>query len=173
MGKKVIYIIVAIIAVVAVVGGIFAFTSSNNKSEETSKVGEEQSKEAFVFKTADKEITLGEEFSIEKCGKENEYSEIASCAFEGLDKTYKYDNYEITTYPDNNKDKILSIYFLDETVSTTEGVKISDSYDDMVNAYGTNFEKESNKYTYKKGKTSIEFFVENEVVTSIEYKYDV
>ena len=41
----------------------------------------------------------------------------------------------------------------------------------MVQAYGTNFKNDGNKYTYTKGNTSIEFMVENEVITGIEYVY--
>ncbi len=172
MEKKLIYVIIAVIVIVLIGVGVFVYASKDKSEKVSDNVGE-QKQEAFVLKSGDKEIVLGEEFSTEKCGKEKEYSEIPSCAFNGIDKTYKYDNYEITTYPDGAKDRILSIYFLDSGVSTTEGVKIADSYDDMVQAYGNEYENEGNKYSYKKGKTRIEFLVENKVITSIEYRYDV
>lgn len=170
MNKKIIYVVA--IVIVAIVGIGVYFASQNKPAEQVSSSNEKQ-EEAFVFSYNNKDINLADEFSTEKYGEEIEYSEIASCAFEGLDKTYKYDHYEITTFPDGDKDKIFSIYFLDENVSTKEGVKISDSYDDMVQAYGTSYTQEGNVYTYIKGKTKLEFIVENDVITSIEYVYNV
>lgn len=171
MNKKIIYI-VAIIVIVAIVGVGVYFASQNNSVEKASSSNAKQ-EEIFIFNYDNKDIKLADEFSVQKYGKEIEYSEIASCAFEGLDKTYKYDHYEITTFPNGNKDKIFSIYFLDENVSTKEGVKISDSYNHMIEVYGTNYKQEGNVYTYIKGKTKLEFIVENDVITSIEYVYDV
>ena len=123
---------------------------------------------SYTLKVDNKEIKLGETFSIEKCGKELQYSEVASCAFDGLDKTYTYENYEIKT---GEKDKITSIYFKDEGISTTEGVKITDTYDKMVQVYTNNFQNEGNKYIYTKGNTQIEFIVENDIIIGIEYIY--
>lgn len=167
MNKKVIGIIIAIIVIAVVGAGVYMLTKGD--SSDVQKTDKKETVESYALKVDSKEIKLGEVFSVEKCGKELEYSEVASCAFEGLDKTYTYENYEITT---GEKDKITSIYFIDEGVSTTEGVKITDSYDKMVQAYGTNFKNDGNKYTYTKGNTSIEFMVENEVITGIEYVYN-
>lgn len=167
MNKKVIGIIIAIIVIAIIGAGVYMLTKGS--SSDVQKTEKKATEEVYALKVDNKEIKLGEAFSIEKCGKELEYSEVASCAFEGLDKTYTYENYEITT---GEQDKITSIYFIDEGVSTTEGVKITDSYDKMIQVYGDNFKNEGNKYTYTKGNTTIEFMVENEVITGIEYVYN-
>ena len=171
---KKILIIVLIIAVV-VIGGIeIVVTMQNNKNNASnSSENEEKTEETFIFKDGEKEIKLGEEFSKEALGlgEEKNYSEIASCAFEGLDKTYTYENYEITTFPDGDKDKVYTIYFLNDQISTTEGVKISDDKEKMISTYGEEYETQGNQYKYKKGKTNIEFIVENDVITSIQYSY--
>lgn len=166
MNKKVIGIIIAIILIVIVGVSVYMLTRGN--SADVQKTEKKETQEAYALKVNNKEIKLGEVFSREKCGQELQYSEVASCAFDGLDKKYTYENYEITT---GEKDKITSIYFIDEGVSTTEGAKITDSYDKMVQVYGNNFKNEGNKYTYTKGDTSIEFMVENEVIVGIEYIY--
>ena len=161
--KKILIIILIIVLVV--IGGIeIVVTMQNNKNNASnSSENEEKTEETFIFKDGEKEIKLGEEFSKEALGlgEEKNYSEIASCAFEGLDKTYTYENYEITTFPDGDKDK----------VSTTEGVKISDDKEKMISTYGEEYETQGNQYKYNKGKTNIEFIVENDIITSIQYSY--
>ena len=120
-----------------------------------------------------KTFYLGEEYTKEKYGESIGYSEVSSCSFEGLDKTYKYDHYEVTTYPVDGKDKVYLIYFLDDEISTTEGLKLSDSYNDMISKYGEKYKKEGNLYTYTLGKTNLNIIVENGFVTSIEYTHEV
>ncbi len=167
MNKKAIGVIVAIIVIVIVGVSVYMLTKGNSADEPKKEKNETQ--EVYALKVNNKEIKLGEVFSREKCGQELQYSEVASCAFDGLDKTYTYENYEIKT---GSQDKITSIYFIDEGISTTEGVKITDTYDKMVQVYSNNFKNEDNKYIYEKGNTSIEFMVENDVITGIEYIYN-
>lgn len=147
---------------------IFIFASVGCMSEESSS-----KEEAFSLEIGSKTINLGSEYQKEIFGSELEYSEIASCAFEGLDKTYRFQNYEVTTYPIDGVDKIASIYFLDDTISTKEGIKITDSYEKMVEIYGNNYQKEGIQYTYTLGKTSLIFLIENGFITSIEYLLNV
>ena len=127
MNKKIIGIILAIIIIVIIGVGVYMIVKGS--SNEPQKVENKQTETSYTLKINNKEIKLGETFSREKCGQELQYSEVASCAFDGLDKTYTYENYEIKT---GEQDKIVSIYFIDEGIATTEGVKITDSYDKMV-----------------------------------------
>ena len=178
MNKKV--LIIVLILIVLVVGAVegyivFGGKKNNNQTNETgsSKTSEVASNE-WVFTYEGMNIEIGKEFTREKYGEEKSYSEIQSCAFDGLDKTYTYDHYEITTYPaENEKENILSVYFLDETIATNEGVSIGDSYDKMIETYSEDFENHENSYTYRKGETLLNFIVENETITSIEYTLDV
>ena len=43
----------------------------------------------------------------------------------------------------------------------------------MTNVYGTDYETKDTLYIYTLGKTKLEFMVENDIITSIEYVYDV
>ncbi len=175
--KKVILIL--LIVAVLIIGGVeigVTMQKANKKGETSS--GEEILKnetetDVYTFSDNGKKIALGEVFSKESLGigDEESYSEIASCAFEGLDKTYTYANYEITTYPDGDKDRIYTIYFLNTEAKTEEGVSVSDSLDKMLSTYGDNYEIQGNQYTYTKGKTQLQFIVENDVITSIQYSY--
>ena len=127
----------------------------------------------FNFKYEGKTYNLGEVFDSKNYAEPVEYSEVPSCAFEGIDKTYKYDHFEVTTYPVDGEEKLYIIYFLDDEVSTNEGLKISDTFEDMINTYGNDFYREVNLYTYSEGKKNINIIVQNDFVTSIEYSYSV
>jgi len=170
MKKKV---LIGIVIVLVVIGAIeIAVTMSNNtKPQEDKTQTAETSKEVYAFADGEKKANLGEEFNKEAFGQEENYSEIASCAFEGLDKTYTYANYEITTFPDGEKEKVYSVYFLNENIATQEGVKITDSVEKMKEVYGEEAEVQGNQYRYTKGKTNLEFIVEEDVITSIQYTY--
>lgn len=141
--------------------------------KESPKEKVDDSKAVYTFSYNEMDFVLGSEFSREKYGKETSYSEAPSCAFDGVDKTYTYEHYDVTTYPDGDIDRISSIYFQDDEIETLEGVAIGDSLQDMLNAYGNNYEKTENLYTYTLEKTHLNFIVENEIVTSIEYYLDV
>lgn len=177
--KKVGIIIALILLIALVVFGTILL----NQKEETTPVSTEENQSAaqesentediYLFKDNDKEIPLGAEYSSLNLGDAKDYYEVQSCAFDGMDKIYTFDNYEIHTYPDNGTDKVLSIYFLNDQVSTTEGVKIGDSLDKMTEVYGTDYEQLDTQYTYTKGLTQIRFIVEDGSITSIEYNYNV
>lgn len=173
-------IVLAVIVVIAlvVVGVVFL----NRPSTEPTAVVEdnmdasqeaENTEDVYVFDDNGKKLTLGVEYSSLNLGEPADYYEVQSCAFDGMDKIYTFDNYEVHTYPDNDTDKVLSVYFLNDQVSTTEGVKIGDSMDKMVETYGDGYEQLETQYTYTKGLTQLKFIVENNVITSIEYNYNV
>ena len=128
-----------------------------------------QTEEKYSFSYNNMEFVLGDVFTREKFGTEIEYSEVASCAFEGLDKTFKYEHYEITTYPDGEDDRIYSIYLLDDTVPTKEGVKITDDVSKMTEIYGNDYTQQGESYLYSKNNTTIQFYTSNGVIIGIEY----
>ena len=70
-------------------------------------------------------------------GKPDTYTETASCAFEGKDKTYGYGSIFITTYPDGDKDYVFSFWFCDETVTTPEGLHIGSTAAQVENVFGS------------------------------------
>ena len=178
--KKVGIVLAIIVIIALVVGGVFLFTNQSeeattggdtlNAAQETSNTPTE---DVFTFEDNGKEIPLGAEYASLNLGEANDYYEVQSCAFDGMDKIYTFDHYEVHTYPEADTDKVLTVYFLDDQVSTTEGVKIGDSLDVMTENYGSDYEQLDTQYTYSKGQTQLKFIVENNVITSIEYTYDV
>ncbi len=130
---------------------------------------EELKSEGFTLSYQNTSFTLGELFDVNKYGTEYTYSETESCAFEDKDRIYTYEDYEVTTYTLNNEERVLSIYFLNPNMKTTEGLSIGDTIQKMQELYGTDYEQDANLYTYKKDHTNLKIIVEDEIVKSIEY----
>lgn len=106
---------------------------------------------------------------VDALGEPMHYFEAESCAFKGLDKTYTYAGFEITTYPLDGKDYISSLYFMDDTVSTPEGISIGSTVDEMIAAYGDNYTEATGTYTYVKDESKLQFIVMNDEIISITY----
>ena len=101
-------------------------------------------------------------------GEPLSYFEAASCAFEGLDKTYTYSGFVITTRPDGDQDYVNSIRLTDDSAVTPEGIYIGCPADDVTAAYGEGSRTE-NVIRYTKGNSAMNFILEDGKVISIEY----
>lgn len=127
----------------------------------------------YVFTYGEVRLPMNEEFSAlrEALGEPTTYFEAQSCAFDGLDKTFTYPGIELVTYPVEGVDYISDIYFLDESVSTAEGLHIGSTLEEVEAAYGTDHTADDFGfyYTYTDGDTQLKFGVEDGVVTEIEY----
>ena len=153
--KKSSIIVIAIIIVVVI--AIAAYFLLNNKEESnqqasnnsTSVTQEENNTTAIKLEYEGKDMTPGAVFSREIFGQEQSYSEVPSCAGQG--------------------EKIYSVYFIDDQITTTEGVKISDDKSVMLEKYGESYEQTGNQYTYKSGNVLLAFIIENDFITSITY----
>ncbi len=68
----------------------------------------------YVFLSGDFAVSIDQDMSevLSALGEPQSYFEAASCAFEGLDKTYTYDAVEIITYPDGDLDRISYVRIL-------------------------------------------------------------
>ncbi len=172
MKKLGICLIVIVIIALIVVGVIFF--SKNSSENSSSPEGTSQTAEdVFTFIDNSKAIPLGAEYSSLNLGEPKDYYEVQSCAFNGLDKIYIFENYEVHTYPDGDSDKVLSVYLINSNATTKEGIKIGDSFDAMVEAYGSDYEQLDTQYTYSKGLTQLKFIAEDNLISSIEYTYNI
>ncbi len=130
-------------------------------------------KEGFVFEYNGVEIPLhaNVEPILEELGEPMDYFEAESCAFQGLDKTYYFGGFELTTYPkDSNTDCVSVIYFNDDSVSTKEGIHIGSSEADVIEAYGEDYTGGEGSFTYTRDEGTIMFIIEDGVVASITYQ---
>lgn len=101
-------------------------------------------------------------------GEAQSYFEAASCAFEGLDKTYTYPGFQIITRPDGDSDYVNSILFTDDSITTQEGIYIGSTAEDVTAAYGEG-DVTGSAIMYTKNNTTLSFILENGKVISIEY----
>lgn len=106
---------------------------------------------------------------IEALGDPIEYFEAPSCAFQGLDKIYYYNGFELSTYPIDGEDYVSSINFLDDTISTVEGVYLGADIEDMLEAYGEDYKEEMGLYNYSLENSNLSFIVEDDIITAITY----
>ncbi len=110
---------------------------------------------------------------LEQLGESASYFEAASCAFEGLDKTYTYNGFELDTYPTGDKDYVSAVVLKDDSVATQEGICIGDSRDKVLQAYPDGGTEECGMIIYRKGGMKLVFILKEEEVASIEYRSTV
>lgn len=106
----------------------------------------------------------------EALGKPKSYTEEASCAFDGLDKTYYYGPFYLATYPMDGKDYIYTLWFADDTVATAEGIRIGSTQSQVEEAYGADSFNGSNSFVLTKGRSRLVILTEAEAVSSIRYE---
>lgn len=125
---------------------------------------------SYVFLSGDFAVSIDQDMAevLAALGEPQSYFEAASCAFEGLDKTYTYSGFQVLTRPDGEKDYVNSILLTDDSVTTPEGVYIGASAADVTAAYGEG-ESLGSSLCYTKEGTVLSFILENDKVISIEY----
>ena len=126
----------------------------------------------LVFTYKDCPLPMNAEFGPLKdyLGEPDSYFEAASCAFDGLDKTFTYGGVEIITYPDEDKegvDYISSVRLLDNSVSTPEGVTIGSTAEVVAAAWGG--EVSGDLYEKEDGDCILSILFEDGKVISVEY----
>lgn len=123
----------------------------------------------FTYKGVKIALNAPAEAVVAALGEPLEYSEETSCAFDGLDKRYKYDSFFLETYPMNGKDYIYGWWFVDDLVETEEGICIGSAQADVESAYGAENYNGSNAFQVKQGSGQLTIILEDGVVTSIQY----
>lgn len=102
-------------------------------------------------------------------GEAKSHTEETSCAFDGLDKTYTYTSFILTTYPDGETDRVNSLTVLDDTVNTADGICIGDSKDKVEEVYGADAYNGVNAYIVSEGDAQLTIILESDKVSSIQY----
>ncbi len=95
-----------------------------------------------------------------------------SCAYQGKNKVYTYAGFELSTYPVGQTDCVESVYILDATVATPEGIKIGSTKDEVLAVYGEEYDAEEagfGTYSYTAGNSQLKIYTTKDVVDAIEY----
>lgn len=125
----------------------------------------------YDFVSGTTTISMGTEAApvLKDLGKAEKTFEQDSCAYQGKDKVYTYKGFELSTYPVKSKETIASVYFLDDTVATPEGIKLGSKKQDIINAYGACSDVQFGVYHYKAGETELVIYTTNDIVDAVEY----
>ena len=106
---------------------------------------------------------------LEALGEPVSYTEEASCAFTGLDKTYYYGGFYLQTYPMGEEDFVYSLWLVDDSSTTPEGIYIGASQAEVEAAYGTEGFNGSNAYIMPGTTSTLTIILTDGVVSSIQY----
>jgi len=128
----------------------------------------------FSFKMGDVLIEMDEDISqiIAGLGEPLGILEAPSCAFDGTDRIFSYPGIQIYTYPKDGADHIHTIGFFDDSVVTTEGkIRLGTNIQSVFDTYGNDYRYETGMYTFTRGKTVLEFLVNDDNIIGITYRY--
>ena len=106
---------------------------------------------------------------LEALGEPVSYTEEASCAFTGLDKTYYYGGFYLQTYPLGENDYIYAAWLVDDSSTTPEGIYIGATQAEVEAAYGADGFNGSNAYILKGTTSTLTIILSDGVVSSIQY----
>ena len=106
---------------------------------------------------------------LEALGEPVSYTEEASCAFTGLDKTYYYGGFYIQTYPMGDEDFIYSAGLVDDSSTTPEGIYIGATQAEVESAYGSDGFNGSNAYIMPGTTSTLTIIITDGIVSSIQY----
>lgn len=137
--------------------------------------GSQATGDGYVFTVNGVQVEMDADAApiLEKLGEPVSYFEAESCAFEGLDKMYTYNGFELDTYPKGNNDYVSTVIFKDDSVATAEGVAIGDSLEKLQQAYAGEGTQEDGMIVYEKGGMKLCFILNEDEIVSIEYRSTV
>ncbi|MBQ2057672.1 MAG: hypothetical protein IIT95_02565 [Oscillospiraceae bacterium] len=131
--------------------------------------------EGYVFETKGVKVVIDADMApvLSALGEASSYFEEASCAFEGIDKTYSYSGFEIKTYPSDSGDKIQGVFLTDDRVATSEGLRVGSTKADMESIYGTDYTVKGTEYAFEKGGMQLRVTLKDDVVNLITYASEI
>lgn len=146
--------------------------SNEQKQEESSQTAvEESTPTGYWMAVNGNNLVMNGEMApvVEALGEPDSYFESDSCAFQGKDKVYTYGSVKVTTYPVNEVDYVYTVELLDDTVTTSEGVYIGASRDDVIATYGEATTTSDTSLVYVKDDSQLTFIFEGDSVKNIVY----
>lgn len=135
--------------------------------------GTDPKEENFSFTYNGTKITLGAEAApiIDALGEPRSYTEEQSCAFDGMDKTYYYGSFYLSTCSVDGKDYVYSLWFADDTVATPEGIRIGSTGAQAEAAYGRESLNGANAWVLTEGKSTLSILLTDGAVSALRYDW--
>ena len=158
----------AAVALVLVLAVALCSCGSGNTTPSNSNSGSNTKDYVFKSGSTTVEMKADAEAVLKALGAYKSSYEAPSCAFDGMDKIYSYNGFDLMTYTQNGKDLISGVVLRDDTVETPEGIAIGSKAEDVKKAYG-DFEKDATSATFKSDNCKLLIIFDGGVVTSIQY----
>lgn len=172
MRKKSIGVLLCLIGIAAVLLSACKGTMEEKKKD-AEKIKTEQPG-IYYYETSDEKkiyILQSVTEAVEALGQDYEYFEAPSCASDGLDMFYYYQNITLMANELDGEKVITDIYFKNDTVSTPEGIRINSEYADVVNQYGSDYVLNGTALEYTDQNTVLIVDIKDGKVASVEYKW--
>ncbi len=123
----------------------------------------------FTYREVTLELNTPAAPVIEALGTPKSYTEGASCAFDGVEKTYGYGSFYLVTYDTDGEDRIGKLWFADDSVATREGIYLGAPKAAVEAAYGVTMGEE-NTCAVERGSSRLTIILEKDAVVSIVYE---
>jgi len=126
---------------------------------------------AFYFTFNDTTISLNQNMQelLDVLEEPSGIRQTPSCAFDGYDRIFGFGAINIHTYPQGELDFVQIISLRNDNVTTIGGIRLGDSWDRVVEAYGIDYTQDFSIYTFTKGVTTLSFYVEDGIILEITY----
>lgn len=128
---------------------------------------------AYSFLYNGYNIDIGQKWS-EVSGKLGDYNSTfvaESCAYQGTDRYYYYDDFEIMTSEIDGEELLTDIFIEKENVEAAGGVCVGMSLADVAKKMGPADKTTENGLVYYGGRTNVQINTRDDKVVSIEYYY--
>jgi len=144
---------------------------NNNDQQDAPAAQDTPSEGGFVFTYNGTDIAMNVPAAdiLSALGEPKSQTEEPSCAFDGMDKTFYFGSFYLATYPMTDGDYVYSVWLVDDSVATAEGIYIGSPEADVEKAYGAENYNGSNAYIVTKGDSKLTVLIEGGVVSSIQY----
>ncbi len=146
--------------------------TGNNSGTEAGSGSISAKTDGFAFESNGVTLYIDAEAAelVEALGEPISYYEAASCAFDGLDKTYTYSGFTLDTYPDENGvDRVSDIIITDDTITTPEGAYLGMTSDEVAALFTETATDDNGSLVYEKNGMKLTFVITDGTVTSIQY----
>ena len=117
-------------------------------------------------------IVMGAEAApvLEALGEPKSHTEEPSCAFDGMDETYYYGSFYLSTCTLDGREYIYTLWFADDSVETEEHIRIGSSQSQVEAAYGEDCFSGTNSLVLTRGESRLIVLLEDGLVSSVRYE---
>ncbi len=129
--------------------------------------------ESYTFSYNNQVVSIGDNWSDvqKKLGEYNSTFVAESCAYQGTDRYYYYNDFEIMTSEIDGKELLTDIFVNKENVPATNGVCVGMGLSDMAAKMGPANKTTENTYIYYGENVNVQINTKDDKVISIEYYY--